>query len=68
MVIGLTSSGTLKLRSRLEDEGVPQYEHAISELKGSRAVSNVTVRFVGTAQRHSRESAENKKAERMMKP
>jgi hypothetical protein len=69
MVIGLTSSGTLRLRSRLEDEGVPQYKQGISEPKGSRGVSGVTVRFIGTAQRHpSRESAENKKAERMVKP
>jgi hypothetical protein len=68
IVLGLTSSGTLKLRSRLEDEGVYPSGQAISEPRGTRSVSNVTVRFIGTPQRHTRESAESKKAERMVKP
>jgi hypothetical protein len=63
VVIGLTSSGTLKLRSRLEDAQV------INETtKGPRAVNRVSVRFVGTAPRHFRESTENNQPERMMNP
>jgi hypothetical protein len=63
VVIGLTSSGTLKLRSRLEDAQV------INETtKGSRAVNRVSVRFVGTEPRHFRASTENKQPERMLNP
>jgi hypothetical protein len=69
IVIGLTSSGTLKLRNRLEDEGVSGYAQAINETtKGSRADNKVSVRFVGTAPRHLRESTENKQPERMVNP
>jgi hypothetical protein len=63
VVIGLTSSGTLKLRSRLEDAQV------INETtKGSRAVNRVSVRFVGTDPRHFRAPTENKQHERMANP
>ena len=69
IVIGLTSSGTLKLSSRLEDEAVSGYAQAINEsTKGSRAVDRVSVRFVGTPPRHFRESTENKQPEQMVKP
>ena len=69
IVIGLTSSGTLKLSSRLEDEAVSGYAQAINEsTKGSRPVDRVSVRFVGTSPRHFRESTENKQPERMLNP
>jgi hypothetical protein len=69
IVIGLTSSGTLKLRNRLEDETDSGYAQAINEtIKGSKAVNRVSVRFVGTAPRHFRESTENKQPEHMVKP
>jgi hypothetical protein len=69
IVIGLTSSGTLKLRNRLEDEGASGYAQTIKETtKGSRAVNRVSVRFVGTAPRHSRESTDKQMPGRMANP
>jgi hypothetical protein len=71
VVLSLTSSGTLKLKSRLEDERTTIAQKSAPGMsapsKGASSLSQVSVRYVGALQRRYGDPAESKQAKQVVK-